>query len=320
MTSDAASACAPFRSQAARDLYLRRYDEIAQRWPVPSESRIVTAASGDTFLRVSGPADGRPLVLLPGFGANSLSWASIVRPLSETCRTYAVDHIYDNGRSVASRPVTSRPEHMQWLDELLSVLEPDRPVALMGVSRGGLLAAQYVLQSPDRASALIMIAPAGVVLPACMSFYIRFPLMLIPTRATFGAYMRWLMPDAVDSDGRSSAEFDEMIDDMVLAARSFASRRPPQPDDRAVFDDEQLRSIRVPALYLVGDRERFCSATDALRRLADVAPQIERQLVANAGHGILLSHPDTVVSGVLDFLCAQPVEQAHPADGGSGVG
>jgi hypothetical protein len=90
----------PFTSQQARDRYLAHYDAMEKSWPIESENRTVTTEHGTTFMRVSGPADAPPLVLLPGGQSTSLVWKRVIEPLSARFRTYALDSIYDEGRSV----------------------------------------------------------------------------------------------------------------------------------------------------------------------------------------------------------------------------
>ena len=68
------SACHPFRSEEARERYLAHYDLASRQWPVPSPTRLVPTSYGRTFVRVSGPAEGSPLVLLPGGGSSLLAW------------------------------------------------------------------------------------------------------------------------------------------------------------------------------------------------------------------------------------------------------
>jgi len=63
------SAYHPFRSQAKKERYLAHYDARAERWPVASVTRTVETTYGPTFVRISGPDDGSPLVLLPGANA-----------------------------------------------------------------------------------------------------------------------------------------------------------------------------------------------------------------------------------------------------------
>jgi hypothetical protein len=93
----------PYRSAEARDTYLSFCDVSAGQWPVVSESRVVSTSYGRTFVRVSGPGGGQPLVLLPGMASSSLFWAPNIEAWSVQYRTYAVDTIGEVGRSVCTK-------------------------------------------------------------------------------------------------------------------------------------------------------------------------------------------------------------------------
>lgn len=95
----------PFRNKRAEERYLERYALRALAWPVPSEERLITTSFGETFVHVSGPSKGPPLLLLPGVGSPSLTFRRMIGPLSEQYTTYAIDNIHDNGRSVETKPV-----------------------------------------------------------------------------------------------------------------------------------------------------------------------------------------------------------------------
>ncbi len=99
----------PFRSPEAKEKYLKPDDEQAKLWPVASETTTVETSYGQTFVRISGKPDAPPLVLLPGGLGTSLMWVPNIEALSESYRTYALDNIYDVGRSVYKRPI-KRPE------------------------------------------------------------------------------------------------------------------------------------------------------------------------------------------------------------------
>ena len=95
----------PFKSPKAKTGYLAFEEKMAKAWPVNSEEKIVQTSFGKTFLRISGPVDAPPLVLLPGGGTCSLIWRENIQALTEEYRTYALDNIYDFGRSVYTRKI-----------------------------------------------------------------------------------------------------------------------------------------------------------------------------------------------------------------------
>ena len=76
---------------------------------MPSTMTTVPTSYGRTFVRISGPADAPPLVLLPGGGSSLLMWAPNVAALSERYRVYAIDRLGDIGRSVYLRPPERAP-------------------------------------------------------------------------------------------------------------------------------------------------------------------------------------------------------------------
>lgn len=155
----------PFRSEKAKEEYLKLYDTRAKKWPVISETRMVNTSYGQTFVRISGPADGKPLVLLPGAGGTSLHWGANIEALSASYKTYAVDSIYDFGRSISSRPLNNSEDLVKWLDELFNALELGEHINLMGLSYGGWLTSQYALRFPNRLCKVVLLAPAFTVLP-----------------------------------------------------------------------------------------------------------------------------------------------------------
>ena len=108
----------PFRSPEAKQEYLHFYDHLAEQWPTQSETRVVGTAFGQTFIRIQGPVDAAPLVLLPGDTETSLSWMPVIEPFSQNFRTYAIDHVYDNGRSIYTRDMSRPADFVAWLDEV----------------------------------------------------------------------------------------------------------------------------------------------------------------------------------------------------------
>ena len=83
MPSNKLSPYHPFRSPEARERYLAHYDERAKSYPVPSETRVVSTSEGSTLVRVSGPEDGPPVMLLNGKWSDSLMWPDVlIRGLS----------------------------------------------------------------------------------------------------------------------------------------------------------------------------------------------------------------------------------------------
>lgn len=291
----------PFLSAKKQAQYLEFNAQQAKAWPVPFEEKVVETKQGRTFMRVSGPVDAPPLVLLPGGGAHSLMWIPTIAGLSQHHRTYALDSILDVGRSANTLPIKTVEDLTQWLEDVLDALGLSTGVKLLGLSHGGWLAAQYAHRFPRRLAKVVLLAPAGWVLPIDPSFLVAMLMMLLWPRRFFirRAYVKSL-PDLAASAAGSQV-IEEMTESLALAFECFGLRRLTKMLEPTVVDDEALE-LRVPTLFVVGEHENIYPVADALARLARVAPAIETAVIEGAGHDMTWLKPDVVKRVTLEFL------------------
>ncbi len=294
----------PFRSAQDRTRYLSRYDELAEAWPVVSDTTTIESDHGRTLVRSSGPVDRPPLVLLPGVWAHSLQWPiPMIKAFSETYRTHAVDNVVDFGRSVSTRPVKQTPDFMAWLDVLLEALAPSRKVNLLGLSRGGWLAAEYTLHNPRHLESAVWLSPGLVVHRPSLSSVRGGPLSIAavrrPSSETVDAMMRWLMPECATFD---NSAFREYVEDTATGLRCFDTSQVGRTAGPRVFSVSELGSVTVPVLYIAGADEKLTPVRAAVSRLQKAAPQIETAVLTGAGHGLATVRPEEVSRRVLEFL------------------
>lgn len=291
----------PFLSAKKKAQYLEFTARQAKAWPVPFEERVVETRQGQTFMRVSGPVDGPPLVLLPGGGAHSLMWIPTIAALSQHHRTYALDSILDVGRSANTVPIKTVDELTQWLDDVFEALGLGSGVRLMGLSHGGWLAAQYAHRFPARLAKVVLLAPAGWVLPLDPKFLLSMMTIVLWPRRYFirKAYLKSLPDLAATEMGLKTIE--EMTEALALAMECFGLLRLTKMLEPTVVDDETLR-LEVPTLFVVGAHEIIYPVRDALVRLQKVAPGIETAVIDGAGHDMTWLKPDVLSRVTLDFL------------------
>jgi pimeloyl-ACP methyl ester carboxylesterase len=208
----------PFLSARAKARFLDFNDQQAKGWPVPCECRTVDTSWGQTFMRVSGPADAPPLVLLHGGGKNSLMWIPNIKALSERYRTYALDTILDVGRSWNNQPIKTVDDLTDWLDELFDVVMPGSEVRLLGLSHGGWLAANYAHRHPARVSKLALLAPVGWILPISPATLLHLVQTLFyPRRFFIRRAYRYSCPDLAASGPRGRQIIEEMTEELAMA-------------------------------------------------------------------------------------------------------
>jgi pimeloyl-ACP methyl ester carboxylesterase len=289
----------PFRSERARERYLAIYDEREKTWPVPFETKTIETSFGSTYVRISGPENASALVLLHGGGGNSLQWIPNVADLSQRHRVYAIDNIYDHGRSIYTRAMESPEDFVSWLEEVFTNLDLVNEVNLVGLSYGGWITSQYALNYPERLEKIVLLAPAGTVLNISSDWLGQATLCFLPHRYFTKKFMFWMLEDFVNQNEENRKIVDEWSEEAYFAARSFKPKSLVPPH---VLSNSELLHITVPVLFLVGEHEKIYSPEEAVDRLNLVAPKIQTEIIPNAGHDLTIVQADLVNEKILEFL------------------
>jgi pimeloyl-ACP methyl ester carboxylesterase len=289
----------PFKSANAKVQYLAFEDEMAKKWPVLSEEKLVQTSFGKTFMRVSGPINAPALVLLPGGGCNSLIWKANIKAFSEKYRTYALDNIYDFGRSIYTRKIENGKDYVGWLDELFDTLRLGSNIKIMGYSYGGWVASQYALHHPERLTHVVLISPAFTILQVKDEWIWNMVLTLLPVRYYKQKAIYSVWRDLLNM-GKSGKEIaDERVEYIETAFSCFKFKNPANP---TVLTDSELQSIRIPLFFIIGANETMYNANKAVRRLNKVNPRIETELIDSTGHDLIFTHTEKVNQRILEFL------------------
>jgi pimeloyl-ACP methyl ester carboxylesterase len=287
-----------FTSHEGRATFLAAYDHVlAELWPVPYESVELPTRFGPTHAIVSGPSAGPPLLLLHGAGLSATSWYPNIATYAERFRTYALDTIFDSGRSRQTHPLRSRQDCAAWLGDVLDGLGLDQ-TAIVGLSQGGWAAACAARFLPDRVSRLGLLAPVGALAPFRLPYWLlfRFPYLvpkgdaLARARKVF-ASMR-MRPDA------------PFFQQVALGSRHFGYQRPPVFPWS--FSDHDLGHITAPTLLLVAGQETLYDPRRALARARRLLPNLtDSDVVPGAGHFVSAARPDLVDPRVVAHLRAE---------------
>jgi pimeloyl-ACP methyl ester carboxylesterase len=268
-----------------------------ESWAEPYNELWVPTTFGETHVIASGPAGAPPVVLLHGFGVSAAMWAPNVKPLSESHRVYAVDCLGQPGLSTQTKPFTARAGYTAWLVELFDALHLER-AAVVGLSYGGWLAASLALEAPARVAQLVLLAPAATLLPLRRRFFLMcLPMVVFPTRATANFSFGWL----AQGYRWDRAMGEPMILGMIHWKWPTASVYP------AVFSDDELRALDVPALVLIGDREVIYAPRPALERARRLMPRVEAELVPGGCHLLSGNPAGWVNARLLRFLESERV-------------
>jgi pimeloyl-ACP methyl ester carboxylesterase len=116
----------------------------------------------------------------------------------------------------------------------------------------------------------------------------------LPTRFTVNTFFHWL--------GFTDRAYANLLDMVYLGLKHF---RMPIETARvlpAVVSDEQLRTMKVPTLLLIGDHEVISDPARALERARRLIPDFDGELVPACRHDMCSRQQHIVDARVLEFL------------------
>lgn len=270
-------------------------------WPVPPDDQWITTASGKTHFLVAGNPDGQAVFMVPGIATPGVAWTGQIASLLKTHRVYAVDL---PGNIGLSEP-TSRPKNFdyytRWFVEVLDALAIER-ADYIGMSYGGHVGARLALAVPERLRRLVLVAPAATLQSLSAGFMARAMTMLfVPTRARHASVLRWMA--VAPNEGREQYELvmEAMVDILYTGRARFGVTVMPNVTR---LSDDQLRSITVPTLVMIGAEEKIYSGPAALARARALIPGVKTIEIPEASHDIMFAQPARLRAELEAFLGA----------------
>jgi pimeloyl-ACP methyl ester carboxylesterase len=239
------------------------------------------------YYEVTGHPGGKPPLLLShGYGASSQMWRPNVAALAADRPVITWD-MRGHGRS-DSPDDPEQYSHAACVADMAALLDAagtERAV-LGGLSLGGFLSLEFVLEHPRRVDAVLLFDTG----PGFRSDQARQE-----WNERAGKTAARLERDGIVALG-GSAEADyghRSAHGLALAARGMLA----QQDGRVM---EGLTSVKVPVLVLVGARDKaFLPAADYVTAKIPGATKV---VVPDAGHVSNADQPDLFNQAVLEFL------------------
>lgn len=286
-----------FRTPEGEAEYFAAYDAVLKKWPVPFEELDIPTRFGTTHVTVSGPKDAPPLVLLHGYMATAMMWALNIGDFSQRHRVYAIDTMGQPGKSIPTEPICSAADYVTWLTATLDALHLDR-VNLAGQSFGGWLALKYAIAAPERVQKLVLLS-AGGILPISRQFRLRgLLMMLVPARFTVKSFWLWSGFRGAPAD----IEDWRVMDLLYLGIKHFRMPPPALRIAASPASDEELRTMRMPVLFLMGKNEVLYDPAVAMARVSRLVPDFQGELIPDCSHDMCASRYRIVDALVLEFL------------------
>ena len=175
------------------------------------------------------------------------------------------------------------------------------PVYLTGISMGGTIALQTLLDEPGVVSRAILISTFARLRPErartwlyLFSRFVILSLLGLPAQAHWVAHS--LFP-AEDQEYLRGAFYDQL-----LQANPDAYRKTIQALAR--FDvRNRLSEIQIPTLIISGENDSTVPISTQVK-LAQGIKNSRQIIIPSAGHGVTVEKPDQVNTCILEFLCS----------------
>ena len=135
--------------------------EAAEEGPAALEPEKIETPFGPIQILEGGPAEGKPLVLIHGFGGDLLTFFLLQPLLAERYRMLALD-LPGHGGSTKALPAAADPAALAAVVGAVMTARGMKVAHLLGHSLGGAIALALAEAEPARVSALTLVSPAGL--------------------------------------------------------------------------------------------------------------------------------------------------------------
>jgi pimeloyl-ACP methyl ester carboxylesterase len=254
--------------------------------------------------------EGRPVILIHGFGGSMWQWEHQQAPLSAEFRLLTPDLI---GSGLSAKPdIEYRPE--QLLDYFVGFMDTlqIQQAALVGNSMGAGLAIGMALSHPDRVSRLVLIGG----LPANVRERLTSPSIQraldIPAPSWLASFGNWLFGRVMIESVLKEIVHDPALLTPAVIERSNRNRQRPGviPPLMTVRDTlplwetgfaKRIGEIRHPTLIVWGEQDRVFPLLvgEELQRTIRESGLVR---IPNAGHIPQWERPDLVNRAMIEFL------------------
>jgi 3-oxoadipate enol-lactonase len=260
----------------------------------------------EMYYEVHGPtavaaARAEPLLMIMGLGANATSWEMQVPDFSREHKVVAFDN-RGSGRSEKPHAPYTMPQLADDAVGLMDHLGMDS-AHVFGMSMGGMIAQELVLNHPKRVRTLIlggtMAGGAGAVLAGPQLIQQWAANALLPPEQAIENGLRFLYSDAFIAKNK-----ERLVKRAIKLAHLQAPLYALQRQVMAVVGfnaHERLKQVRCPTLILTGTEDRIIPPENS-RILAEEIEGSELVEFEGAGHGFLAERAAETNAAVLGFI------------------
>lgn len=255
-----------YKSPAGEAEILKLYDRFQGGLGVDFLDRMVDTHFGNTHVLVTGPEDGKPIVV--AHGGNSITPHGLrgLLPIlnQERYRIYAPDTIGHPGKSAQVRLLARDPSYGQWLVDVLEGLGLERANFIGGSFGAGILL-RLAAYAPQRIRKLALYVPSGIVAVPFRSMLFRITIpylmyLLSPSRERLHRAVQWMGSDVEE-------DVLELIEAVFQHVRVQAEM--PRPATKA-----ELKDLIAPTMVIAAEKDVMFPGRAVVERSREIFPNL----------------------------------------------
>ncbi|MCU1698159.1 MAG: alpha/beta hydrolase fold protein [Mycobacterium sp.] len=255
----------------------------------------------------AGPADGAPLVLMPGTGGHLEAYAHNISAFAEAYQVIAYDYP-GHGYTTHATADLELPDYVEHLRGLLDALDVDR-ANLNGESLGGWVAIKFAAAHPDRTLRLVLNTPGGTMATPEVMERIRSLSQAAADDATderIRARLEWLMADPKTVTDELVAIRRNIYGQPGFAEsmRHILCLQDPETRRRNLVTDEELAAVPHGALVVWTSNDPSGPASAGMN-MAQKITGGRFEYISDAGHWPQWEQREKFNRLVLDFLAEE---------------
>ncbi len=244
--------------------------------------------SNGTRIHYTLDGQGEPVLLIHGFAINSATqWVlpGIVKSLAKDYRVIAIDN---RGHGQSEKPHDPKGYGLELVEDAVRLLDHLKieKAHVVGYSMGGLIALKLVTTHPDRVLS-VALGGMGLMRPSREPMLAELAKALEDGRG-FAPLIYWLSGDGRRKPDDSQVAFVNKYLQSANDVKAMAALIRSSLDEKLEIADEDLKTVQVPLLAVIGDRDPFKASVDLLKKHA---PALRVVVVPGGDHFGVVFHP-----------------------------
>ncbi len=257
---------------------------------------------GVTHYELTGPSNGKVVVLVHGGTVPLWTWDSQIKVLNDAgFRTLSYDKY---GRGYSDRPGVTYDQQLytNQLFELVDRLELTQKFDLIGLSLGGATAVNFTAQYPDRVQKLVLISPLikNFRVPSVFQIPVigEFTARVVGTRILIARFTS-LFEDDPEFENYKARYVEQTTYKGFQRSLLSMLRNDALGDYTNAYKNLGKQNRDILLVWGTEDKE---VTREMIKSIRSFLPNVDFKPVEGLGHGLLFQEPEIISSFIIDFL------------------